>query len=85
VNTYFSRFRQMTNCLADEYLTPLLGYYEASELRERFTPDLQPLHDLYADMLEFRERLRTTNLCFRGPAGEKKTPGYFDCVLSEAN
>jgi hypothetical protein len=88
VNTYFSRFRQMTNCLADEYLTPLLMYYEASELRERFSPDLQPLHDLYADMLGFRvriERLRTTNLYFRGPAGEKKTPGYFDCVLSEAN
>jgi hypothetical protein len=88
VDTYFSRFRQMTDCLADEYLTPLLRYYEADELRERFAPDLQPLHDLYADMLGFRERierLRTTNLYFRGSGGDKRTPSYFDCVLSEAN
>ena len=88
VNTYFSRFRQMTDCLAEEYLTPLLRYYEAAELRERFAPDLQPLHDLYADMLGFRERierLRMTNLYFRGPAGEKKTLGYFDCVMGEAS
>ena len=88
VNTYFSRFRQMTNCLADEYLMPLLRYYEADELRERFAPDIQPLHDLYADMLGFRKRiehLRKTNLYFRGRVGEKKTPGYFDCVLSETN
>lgn len=87
VNAYFSRFRQMTDCLADEYLTPLLKYYEADEVKKQFTPDLQPLHDLYADMLGFRERverLRTANLYFRGPAGEKKTPGYFDCVLSKA-
>jgi hypothetical protein len=88
VNIYFSRFRQMTNCLAEEHLAPLLRYYEADELRGRFAPDLQPLHDLYADMLGFRERierLRKTNLYFRGPAGEKKTPVYFDCVLSETN
>lgn len=88
VDTYFYRFRQMTDCLADEYLTPLLRYYEAGELRERFAPDIQPLHELYDDMIGFRERveqIRRANLYFRGPAGERKVPGYFHCVLSEAN
>jgi hypothetical protein len=88
INTYFSRFRQITGCLADDYLTPLLRYYDASEVRERFEPDLQPLHNLYEDMLSFRERierLRTSRLYFRGPASERKIPSYFDCVLSETN
>jgi hypothetical protein len=88
IDTYFYRFRQMMDCLADEYLTPLLRYYEAGELRERFAPDVFPVHELYADMLEFRERVERTRrdtLYFRGSAGERKPPGYFHCVLSEAN
>jgi hypothetical protein len=65
-----------------------IRYYEAGKLRERFAPDIQPLHELYADILGFHERverMRRVNLYFRSSAGERKTPGYFHCVLSEAN
>lgn len=88
VNTYFYRFRQMTDCLTDDYLAPLLRYYETDELREQFAPDLEPLHNLYDDMLGFRERierLRGATLYFKGSTGEKKSPSYFDCVLGEVS
>jgi hypothetical protein len=86
INTYLGRFKQMMDCLLKDYLTPLLRLYEASDVKEQFAPDLQPLHDLYLDMLGFRERieqLRTTTLFHHGPTGERRPLSYFDCILNE--
>jgi HKD family nuclease len=86
INTYMNRFRQIMDCLLKEYLTPMLKVYEASEVKVQFEPDLQPLHDLYIDMLGFRERiesLRRSRLTHHGERGERRQLNYFDCVLSD--
>jgi hypothetical protein len=86
INTYMGRFRQMMDYLLKDYLTPMLRVYEASEVQEQFEPDLQPLHDLYIDMLGFRERiegLRRSRLAHQGGLGERRQLNYFDCVLNE--
>jgi len=85
INVYFGRFKQMMDCLWKDYLSPMLRQNEAGEIKEQFSPDLQPLHDLYTDMHDFRERielLRTTKLAHRNLQGEMKGPNYFDCVLN---
>ncbi len=85
INVYFGRFKQMMDCLWKDYLSPMLRQNEAREIKEQFSPDLQPLHDLYTDMHDFRERielLRTTKLAHRNLQGEMKGPNYFDCVLN---
>lgn len=87
INTYLVRFKQIMDCLLKDYLTPMLRVYEASDVKEQFEPDdLQPLHDLYLDMLGYHERieqLRATTLHHRGTSGEKRPLKYFDCVMNE--
>ncbi len=84
INIYFNCFKLMTDCLWNEYLIPLLKIYKASEIREQFQPDLQPLDDLYWDMLDFQqriERLRATTLLMLDSRGQKQPPKYWDCVF----
>jgi HKD family nuclease len=84
-NVYFGRFKLMMDCLWKDYLSPMLRQNEVKDIKEQFSPDIQPLHDLYTDMYSFRERierLRTTKLAHRNVQGEMKVPNYFDCVLS---
>jgi hypothetical protein len=85
INVYFGRFKLMMDCLWKDYLSPMVRQNETGEIKEQFSPDLQPLQDLYTDMHSFRERierLRTTKLVHRNQQGGIKTPNYFDCVLS---
>ncbi len=85
INVYFSRFKMLMDCLWKDYLSPMLKQNEVGEIKEHFSPDLEPLQNLYTDMNGFRariERLRTTKLVHRNPQGEVKSPNYFDCVLS---
>lgn len=84
INVYFGRFKLMMDCLWKDYLSPMLRQNELMEIKEQFSPDLQPLNDLFTDMHGFRERiehLRTTKLAHRNLQGEMKAPNYFDCVL----
>lgn len=57
IDTYFSKFKELTFCLHDQYLPGLLKFYTSKTLRERFAPDLQPLEDLCKDMLSFHTRM----------------------------
>jgi hypothetical protein len=56
------------------------------KIKEQFDPALQPLRDLYLDMLNYRERierLRTSKLLHRHPHGQVRIPNYIDCVFSD--
>jgi HKD family nuclease len=86
VNIYFGRFKQMMDLLWTDYLSPMLNEVERDKIKEQFDPDLQPLRDLYIDMLNYRERierLRTSKLLHRNPHGQARIPNYFDCVFSD--
>lgn len=84
LDTYYDRFKQLMNCLWNEYLSPILREYEIEEIREQFSPDLEPIHDLCVEMLAYRERLeslRNTKLRLVNPSGQKIVPNYFNCLL----
>lgn len=64
----------------------MLNEVEREKIKEQFDPDLQPLRDVYLDMLNYRERierLRTPNLLHRNSHGQPRIPDYFDCVFSD--
>ncbi|HEX8636204.1 MAG TPA: hypothetical protein VF703_18935 [Pyrinomonadaceae bacterium] len=85
INVYLARFKQLMDCLWKDYLSPLPRRDAAGEIKEQFSPDLQPLPDLYLDMHGFRERierLRATQLALRNTQGKVTGLNYFDCVLS---
>lgn len=57
MDTYYDRFKQLMDCLWKEYLSPMLREYKIDDVREQFSPDLQPVHDLCVDMLNYRDRI----------------------------
>lgn len=86
IDMYLDRFKLMTGLLWRDYLTPMLRLYEGSKVKEQFYPDLQPLHDLYLDMLAFRDRIenvRSTTFVQFSSSGTKKPLNYFDSILNE--
>ena len=85
IDTYYGRFKQLMDCLWKEYLSTLLREYKINDIRERFSPDLEPIHDLCMDMLNYRDRmetLRTSKLRHVNRKGQTILPSYFYCVLS---
>ena len=84
IDIYYGKFRDLMDCLWKEYLSKLIKEYSQSEISEKFLPDLQPLDDLYTDMLSYRNRvetLRVTTLRHTNHLGNIITPGYFHCVF----
>jgi hypothetical protein len=57
IDTYFMKYKDLMLCLHDQYMPMLLKHYRRASIRERFAPDLQPIKDLSADMLEFYYRM----------------------------
>jgi HKD family nuclease len=85
IDIYFGKFKQLMECLWRQYLSQMVKEYKNSDISERFLPDLQPINDLCADMLSYRERvenLRVTKLKRTNEIGRVVTPAYFHCVFS---
>lgn len=85
IDIYFGKFKNLIECLWSQYLSQMVKEYKQPDISEKFRPDLQPIDDLCADMLSYRERvenLRTTKLKFSNFDGRVITPAYFHCVFS---
>jgi HKD family nuclease len=84
-DTYFDRFKQLMACLGTEYLLPMIRKYGVNKVKDEFGPDLEPLHELCSDMLNYRDRIevfRTTKLKRVISRQREIVPGYFYSVLS---
>lgn len=80
IDIYFIRFKELMSSLNNEYLPNLLKVYKKELLRERFDPDLQPIKDLYQDMLAFQSRMEfimKTNLKLKTPKYDIIAPRFF--------
>jgi hypothetical protein len=85
MDIYYDRFKQLMDCLWKGYLSGMLKEHKISDIRERFNPDLHPIHELCTDMLNYRDRietLRTTKLRRVNQNGQTIVPSYFYCILS---
>jgi HKD family nuclease len=84
-DTYFDRFKQLMACLGMEYLLPMIRKYGVNKVKDEFGPDLEPLHELCSDMLNYRDRIevfRTTKLKRVISPRREIVPGYFYSILS---
>lgn len=84
-DTYFDRFKQLMACLGTEYLLPMIRKYGVNKVKDEFGPDLEPLHELCSDMLNYRDRIevfRTTKLKRVISRQREIVPGYFYSILS---
>lgn len=85
-NVYFLKFRELMNCLCNEYLPKITKDYGSDEVAKRLDPDFAPLCDLCSDILNFRKRiesLRHSNFRARTVYGRLVIPRYYNCILSE--
>ena len=85
---YFRRFKDLMTCLWDEYLEPMSSEYDAKEIKEAFTPDLDALHELIDEMLNYRmriEKARKEKCITVGHYGQKVELQYFQCLLGETS
>jgi hypothetical protein len=72
IDMYFRRFSKMMVCLQEQYLPRMLKEYNRSEVIKRFGPDLDPIKELFKDMLSFKKRmdeLKVSRLTVRTPYG----------------
>jgi len=80
MDTYFVKFKELMSCLHDQYLPGLMKVYKAGTIQERFAPELQPLRDLYADMMAFQKRMNSiaeSSLKIITPNGTILAPPFF--------
>lgn len=84
IDIYFAKFKQLMECLWKQYLSQMIKTYKITDISDKFLPDLQPINDLCADMLSYRQRVenvRVTTLKHTNQNGKVITPGYFHCVF----
>lgn len=84
IDIYFGKFKSLMECLWKQYLSQMVKEYKKSDISEKFLPDLQPINDLCADMLSYRERvenLRVTKLRHTNNSGQVISPAYFHCIF----
>jgi len=80
IDIYFYKFKELMQCLHDQYLPNLLKHYKLNDLREKFDPDLQPIKDLCQDMLKYQTRMEAllnSNLKIKTQANDILKPRYF--------
>ncbi len=83
-DTYYSCFKQLMDCLWDEYASMLFKEYDAEAVQEGFEPDLEAIHTLCAEMLAFPDRIETLRVSRLRIFGRKEPPVYFHCIFSES-
>jgi len=57
-DVYFARFRTLMEYLWNDYLKRMSSEYGRKDIEREFGPDLEALHDLCDDMVQFRGRLK---------------------------
>jgi hypothetical protein len=87
-DVYFLKFRELMECLWDDYLRRLRAECSRKDLHQEFGQDLDAIHELCDAMVLFRERIekRRREKCVRREFGGRNIPfGYFRSVLEPAN
>ena len=87
-DAYFTRFRELMQCLWDDYLSHLKSYYSQQEIQEEAGQDLDDLHRLCDEIFQYRMRIEHVRVakCFRpSPEGKRKEFSYFYSVLGSEN
>jgi hypothetical protein len=87
-DVYFLKFRELMECLWDDYLRRLSAECSRRDLHQEFGQDLEAIHELCGAMVLFRERIekRRREKCVRREFGGRNIPfGYFRSVLEPAN
>ena len=85
-DTYFLKYRELNALIWEDYLSKLIREFPQERIREAFEPELQPLHDLSQQMIQFRERvekLRTLKCLLHSNKGVGVPFGYFGSVFGD--
>ena len=87
-DVYFLKFREMTECLWDNYLKPLAAACARKDIQQEFGQDLEAIHDLCDAMILYRERIEKVRdekgVHRREPDGRKILLAYGRSVLEPA-
>jgi hypothetical protein len=85
---YFLKFRELMECLWDDYLRPLSSECSRKDLHREFGQDLDAIHELCDAVVLYRERIEKVRRekCVRREFGGRNIPfGYFRSILEPAN
>jgi hypothetical protein len=83
-DVYFLKFRELVECLWDDYLRPLSAECSRRDLHQEFGQDLDSIHELCDAVVLYRERIEKVrrDKCVRREFDGRKIPfGYFRSVL----
>jgi len=87
-DVYFLKFRELMECLWDDYLQPLGSECARKDIQQEFGQDLEAIHELCDGMILYRDRIekvRSDKCVRRSPDGRKIPFGYFRSVLEPGN
>lgn len=87
-DVYFLKFRELMECLWDDYLRPLRAEFSRKDLYEEFGQDLDAIHELCDSIVLFGHRIEEIRIekCVRREFDRRKIPpGYFRSVLEPAS
>jgi len=83
-DVYFLKFKELMECLWDEYLKPLTGEYSRKSIQRELGQDIEAINELCDAMILYRERIENVRRikCVRREQGDRKIPfAYFYSVL----
>jgi hypothetical protein len=87
-DVYFLKFRELTECLWDNYLKPLTSECARKDVQQEFGQDLEAIHEMCDAMILYRERIEKVRgeKCVhrREPDGRKILLAYGRSVLDPA-
>jgi hypothetical protein len=83
-DTYYTRFRQLIDCLWAEYTSAMIREHVLQAVQERFDPDIEAIHSLCKDMLGFRDRIEKLRVSRLRISGRMEPPAYFHCIFNES-
>ena len=84
-DVYLSKFKELMNCLWDDYLKRMAVGHNRSEVQSEFGDDLDSLGDVCEMILTYRERIekiRFAKCLMQRPRGQSKPYGYFESILA---
>jgi hypothetical protein len=87
-DVYFLKFRELMECLWDEYLRPLSAECSRWDLYQESGQDLEAIHELCDAVVLYRERIdkvRREKCVRREFDGRRIAFGYFRSILEPAN
>lgn len=86
IDIYFGKFRELMDCLWNDYLSPMARKNSKAAISEKFMPDLDSINQLCSDMLACRarvENVRIRDLTMIDNNGVRTPWGYFYCIFKE--